>query len=53
VDERKEVQTDGLMTLKGPQISLEGQGMVMNLESQKVKVKSKARMTFYQAFFAS
>jgi LPS export ABC transporter protein LptC len=53
VDERKEVQTDGLVTLNGPHLNLEGQGMIMNLESQKVKIKSKARMTFYQAFFTS
>jgi LPS export ABC transporter protein LptC len=49
----REVSSDGAFTLKSPDILLEGQGLTMNLDSQKVRVKSKVRMTLYQSFFKS
>ncbi|MBI4768306.1 MAG: LPS export ABC transporter periplasmic protein LptC [Deltaproteobacteria bacterium] len=52
-DDIREVSSEGTVSLKGPAISLEGQGMTMNLDSQKVRVKSKVRMTLYHSFFKS
>jgi LPS export ABC transporter protein LptC len=52
-DDNREVSSEGAFTLKGPSILLDGQGMTMNLDSQKVLVKSKVRMTLYQSFFKS
>lgn len=52
-DDKREVSTEGKFSFKGPNIVLDGQGVAMNLDSQKVWVKKKARMTFYQAFFKS
>jgi LPS export ABC transporter protein LptC len=53
LDSSKEISSEGSVSFTGPHHKLEGQGMIMNLESQKVKVKSKARMTFYHSFFSS
>jgi LPS export ABC transporter protein LptC len=44
-DEKREVYTDKAFTFKGPTISLDGLGMTMNLDTQLVKVKKKAKMT--------
>lgn len=52
-DDKREVSTEGVFSFKGPHIYLDGQGVAMNLDSQKVWVKKKARMTFYQEFFKS
>ncbi len=52
-DDKKEVSSEGNFSFKGPHIFLDGQGVTMNLDSQKVRVKKKARMTFYQSFFKS
>lgn len=52
-DDIREVSSEGTVSLKGPDISLEGQGMTMNLDSQKVRVKSKVRMTLYHSFLKS
>ena len=49
-DEKREVSTDKDFTFKGPNIFLDGQGMTMNLDTQKVYVKKKAKMTFYRSF---
>jgi LPS export ABC transporter protein LptC len=52
-DEKREVSTDKEFTFKGPNIFLDGQGVSMNLDTQTVWVKKKARMTFYRSFFKS
>lgn len=52
-DDIREVTTEKAFTLKGPDLLLDGQGMTMNLDSQKVWVKNKVRMTLYRSFFAS
>jgi LPS export ABC transporter protein LptC len=52
-DDIREVSSEGTVSLKGPAISLEGQGLTMNLDSQKVRVNSKVRMTLYHSFFKS
>jgi LPS export ABC transporter protein LptC len=52
-DDIREVTTDRAFTFKGPDLLLDGQGMTMNLDSQKVWVKNKVRMTLYRSFFAS
>jgi LPS export ABC transporter protein LptC len=52
-DEKRAVSTDKAFTFKGPNIFLDGQGVSMNLDSQKVLVKNKAKMTFYHSFFKS
>ena len=50
-DEKREVWTDGQVTFKGPQILMEGQGATMQLDSQRLFIKSKAKTTFYKDFF--
>jgi LPS export ABC transporter protein LptC len=52
-DDKQEVFTEGTVLLTGPGISLEGQGMLMNLESQKVWVNGKVRTTLYRSFLKS
>jgi LPS export ABC transporter protein LptC len=52
-DEKREVSTDKEFTFKGPNIFLDGQGVKMNLDTQVVWVKKKAKMTFYHSFFKS
>ncbi len=52
-DDKREVSSEGKFSFKGPHILLDGQGVSMNLDSQKVWVKKNARMTFYQEFFKS
>jgi LPS export ABC transporter protein LptC len=52
-DSLREVSSAGTVNLKGPSISLEGQGMTMNLESQKVWVNRKVKMTLYRSFLKS
>jgi LPS export ABC transporter protein LptC len=52
-DDNRELSSEGPFTLKGPEILLDGQGMTMNLDSQKVWVKSKVRMTLYHSFLKS
>ncbi len=52
-DDKREVSSEGKFSFKGPHIFLDGQGVSMNLDSQKVWVKKNARMTFYQEFFKS
>jgi LPS export ABC transporter protein LptC len=52
-DQKREIFSDGPFTFKGPNFILDGQGVSMNLESQKVSVNKKARMTFYRSFFKS
>jgi LPS export ABC transporter protein LptC len=52
-DSKREISTDGQFSFKGPHFFLDGQGLVMNLDSQKVSVVKRARMTFYQSFFKS
>lgn len=52
-DDIREVSTEGTVNLKGPAISLDGQGMTMNLESQKVRVNQKVRVTLYHSFLKS
>lgn len=49
----REVSSEGKVFFKGPNIFLDGEGMTMSLDSQKVRVKKKARMTFYHSFFKS
>ena len=52
-DDKREVFTEGHFSFKGPNISLDGQGVTMNLDSQKLWVKKRARMHFYHSFFKS
>jgi len=52
-DDLREVSTKGAFTFKGPDLFLDGEGMTMNLDSQKVLVKKKVRMTLYRSFFTS
>jgi LPS export ABC transporter protein LptC len=52
-DEKREVSTDKEFTFKGPNIFLDGHGVSMNLDTQMVWVKKKAKMTFYHSFFKS
>ena len=52
-DDIREVSSEGTFTLKGPAILLDGQGMTLNLDSQKVWVKRKVRMTLYHSFLKS
>ena len=52
-DAKKEITSGDTFSFKGPNFQLDGQGVVMNLDSQKVTVDKKARMTFYQSFFKS
>jgi LPS export ABC transporter protein LptC len=52
-DAKREITSDGKFSFKGPHFFLDGQGVVMNLDSQKVSVIKRARMTFYQSFFKS
>jgi LPS export ABC transporter protein LptC len=52
-DDNREIYSEGAFTLKSPTILLDGQGMTMNLDSQKVRVKSKVRMTLYHSFLKS
>ncbi|MBA4392232.1 MAG: LPS export ABC transporter periplasmic protein LptC [Desulfobacca sp.] len=52
-DEKREVSTDKEFTFKGPNIFLDGQGVSMNLDTQVVWVKKKAKMTFYRSFIKS
>jgi LPS export ABC transporter protein LptC len=52
-DDLREVTTEGAFTFKGPDLFLDGQGMTMNLDSQKVWVKKKVRMTLFHSFFVS
>jgi LPS export ABC transporter protein LptC len=50
-DEEREVTTEGVVTFKGPEIMVEGQGANMQLDSQRLFIRSKAKTTFYQDFF--
>ncbi len=52
-DDIREVSSEGTFSFKGPAILLDGQGMTMNLDSQKVWVKKKVRMTLYHSFLKS
>ncbi len=52
-DDKREVSSEGTFTFKGPSIFLDGQGMTMNLDSQKVWVRKKVRMTLYRSFLKS
>lgn len=52
-EDTKEVSSEGDVSFKGPNIILDGQGMTMNLDSQKVWVKKKVRMTLFHSFFVS
>ena len=52
-DDIREVSSEGSFTLKSGAILLDGQGMTMNLDSQKVWVKKKVRMTLYHSFLRS
>jgi LPS export ABC transporter protein LptC len=51
-DQKREVWTDGEIVFRGPRIQVEGQGMAMNLETQKLQIKSKARMIFQHEFLS-
>ena len=50
-DHKRTISSDGKFSFKGPNFILDGQGVSMNLESQKVLVNKKARMTFQTSFF--
>jgi LPS export ABC transporter protein LptC len=52
-DDIREVATEGAFTLTSSDLLLDGQGMTMNLDSQKVWVKKKVRMTLFHSFFVS
>jgi LPS export ABC transporter protein LptC len=52
-DDKREVFTEGSVNLKGPAILLDGLGMTMNLDSQKIQVEKKVRMTLYRSFLKS
>ena len=52
-DDIREISSEGTFTLKSHAVLLDGQGMTMNLDSQKVRVKSKVRMTLYHSFLRS
>jgi LPS export ABC transporter protein LptC len=52
-DAKREITSEAKFSFKGPHFFLDGQGVVMNLDSQKVSVVKRARMTFYQSFFKS
>jgi LPS export ABC transporter protein LptC len=52
-DDKREVSSAGTFSFKGPSLLLDGQGMIMNLDSQKVWVTGKVRMTLYQSFLKS
>jgi LPS export ABC transporter protein LptC len=52
-DDLREISSEGTFTLKSRAVLLDGQGMTMNLDSQKVRVKSKVRMTLYHSFLRS
>jgi lipopolysaccharide assembly outer membrane protein LptD (OstA) len=49
-DDKREVTTEGVVTFRGPEIMVEGQGAIMQLDSQRLFIKSKARTTIYQDF---
>lgn len=49
VDEKREISSEKAFSFKGPNILLEGEGVVMHLDSQKIWVNKKARMTFSQS----
>ncbi|RPH86534.1 MAG: LPS export ABC transporter periplasmic protein LptC [Desulfobacteraceae bacterium] len=51
LDEKREVSTEGVVTFKGPDIMVEGRGAIMQLDSQRLYIKSKTKTTFYQDFF--
>jgi LPS export ABC transporter protein LptC len=50
-DEKREVTTEGVVTFKGQEIMVEGQGAIMQLDSQRLFIRSKAKTTLYQDFF--
>jgi LPS export ABC transporter protein LptC len=52
-EDNREISSEGAFTFKSPEILLDGQGLTMNLDSQKVHVKSKVRMTLYHSFLKS
>jgi LPS export ABC transporter protein LptC len=52
-DDKREVTTEGMVSLKGPAISLDGQGLTMNLDSQRVWIHNKVKVTLYRSFFNS
>jgi LPS export ABC transporter protein LptC len=52
-DDIREVTSEGTFTFKSSDLFLDGQGMTMNLDSQKVWVKKKVRMTLFHSFFVS
>lgn len=52
-DDIREISSDATFTFKSRAILLDGQGMTMNLDSQKVLVKKKVKMTLYHSFLRS
>ncbi len=48
-DEAREVSTEGMISLKGPELELEGEGLVLQLESQKVRIKKRVKMTLLRS----
>ena len=49
-DGKRQVWTEGEISFKGPRIEVEGKGMAMNLDTQKLLIKQKARMIFQHEF---
>ncbi|MEW6187600.1 MAG: LPS export ABC transporter periplasmic protein LptC [Thermodesulfobacteriota bacterium] len=52
-DDLREISTEGVFNFRSPIMELDGLGMSMNLDSQKVWVKKKVRMTLYRSFLNS
>lgn len=52
-DDVREISTEGEIFFQGPSLKLEGQGMTMNLESQKLWIRKNVRMTLYPGFLRS
>lgn len=46
-DDLKEISTEGEISFRGPSLSLEGLGMTMNLDSQKLWIRKNVKMTLY------
>lgn len=51
-DQKREVWTEGDIVFRGPRVQVEGQGMALNLDTQKLHIKRKARMIFQHEFFS-
>lgn len=49
-DQKRTVWTEGNIIFTGPRIQVEGKGMAMNLDTQKLMIREKAKMIFQHEF---